>query len=144
MKEEVKNSISKVSHIHSLTADFLIKKLNDEGFKKIASSHGNILYQLASVPKMKMNELSKKINRDKSTTTVLVRKLFSDGLVCFETDETDRRNKFIMLTEEGRDYTSRMHSISKELFQTFYEGFSEEEKNQFVSYLNRIEKNFTI
>ena len=144
MKNEVQNSISKISHIHSLTQDFLIKKLNEQGLNKVASSHGNILFQLSLVPKMKMNELAQKINRDKSTTTVLVRKLEAEGLVFMKTDEADRRNKFIMLTEKGSDYNSRTLDISKKLIEKFYTGFSEDEKNQFVFLLNRIERNFSI
>ena len=64
---EIKNSISAVSHIHSLAADFLEKKLKAQGFKNFASSHGNILFQLSINGQMMMGELSKAINRNKST-----------------------------------------------------------------------------
>lgn len=93
---------------------------------------------------MKMRELSLKINRDKSTTTVLVRKLKSLDLIKEEVDSEDKRNKYISLTEKGKNYTKITSELSKELIDNFYKGFTEEEKNQFCNYLERIEKNFEI
>ena len=139
----IKSSISLLSHIHSTTADFLIEKLKEKGFPEFASSHGNILFQLSIKSEMTMGELSEKINRDKSTTTVLVRKLERDGLVCRNNDENDKRNRLISLTEKGKEFNSAINAISKELIETFYKGFSEEEKNQFFEFLKRIDNNFS-
>lgn len=139
----IKSSISLLSHIHSITADFLIEKLNVQGFPEFVSSHGNILFQLSIKSEMTMGELSEKINRDKSTTTVLVRKLERDGLVCRNNDENDKRNRLISLTEKGKEFNSAINAISKELIETFYKGFSEEEKNQFFEFLKRIDNNFS-
>ena len=139
----IKSSISLLSHIHSTTADFLIEKLKEKGFPEFASSHGNILFQLSIKSEMTMGELSEKINRDKSTTTVLVRKLERDGLVCRNNDENDKRNRLISLTEKGKEFNSAINAISKELIETFYKGFSEEEKKQFFEFLKRIDNNFS-
>lgn len=138
----INSSISLVSHIHSITADFLTEKLRQEGFKDYASSHGNILFQLSKNDKMTMGELALKINRDKSTTTVLVRKLENDGLISTYPDINDKRSRFIHLTEKGKQFNQTTSEISKELLDTFYKDFSEEEKIQFVQFLNKIEKNF--
>lgn len=142
MNENINNSISLVSHIHSLTADFLLKKLSQEGLPDFASSHGNILYQLSQAEYLSMGELSRKINRDKSTTTVLVRKLIKAGLIQEKTDNKDRRNRYISLTEKGNQYNQITKSLSEQLLNTFYKDFSEEEKQQFLNYLLRIKKNF--
>ncbi len=143
MNMDIKSSISLLSHIHSTTADFLIEKLNEQGFPEFASSHGNILFQLSIKSEMTMGELSEKINRDKSTTTVLVRKLERDGLVCRNNDENDKRSKLISLTEKGKEFNYAINAISKELIETFYKGFSEEEKKQFFEFLKRIDNNFS-
>ena len=139
---DVNSAISLLSHIHSITADFLISQLKDKGFQEFASSHGNILFQLKTNGEMKMGDLAKNINRDKSTTTVLVRKLESEGLVSTRTDNSDKRSKTIFLTEKGTQYNKAMGDISKSLLSTFYSGFSENEKNDFYKYLQRIEGNF--
>ncbi|MBO4533115.1 MAG: MarR family transcriptional regulator [Treponema sp.] len=135
-------SISQVSQIHSLTADFLKKRLAQNGFDDFASSHGNILFQLSINKTITMKELAAKINRDKSTTTVLVRKLEQDGLVSVTPSPDDRRNKILSLTQKGNEYNTLMKKLSKELVGKFYKGFSKEEIEQFSQFLERIKVNF--
>lgn len=89
-----------------------------------------------------MKELAAKINRDKSTTTVLVRKLEQEGLVSAIPSPNDRRNKILTLTPKGAEYNTLMQKLSKELLAKFYKGFSEEEITQFSEFLGRIESNF--
>ena len=136
------STISQVSHIHTLTADFLKKRLAENGFDDFASSHGNILFQLSVNKSITMKELAAKINRDKSTTTVLVRKLEQDGLVTTTPSPDDRRNKILTLTEKGSEYNNIMKKLSKELQKKFYNGFSDEEIEEFGVFLQRIEENF--
>lgn len=142
MEKKINNSISSISCLHTITANFLLDELAKEGLSNIASSHGNILFQLSKVEKLSMRELAKKINRDKSTTTVLVRKLIKENLIAEEINENDKRNKNIYLTEKGKKYNSITAKISTCLLDTFYKGFSDKEKEEFVSYLNRIIDNF--
>ena len=142
MTSDVKNSINLLSHIHSQSSDFLQKKLSEKGFENFASSHGNILFQLSRAENMKMNELAKIINRDKSTTTVLVRKLENEGLLKTVPSTDDKRIKIVSLTEKGKLYNSITGEISSELIEKFYQGFSDEEKECFTKLLLRITKNF--
>lgn len=142
MESNINTSISMVSHIHGVTADFLTKELSAQGFSDFASSHGNILFQLSVNNQMSMGELSRKINRDKSTTTVLVRKLIKEGYVQELASDEDKRSKIISLTEKGKTYQKVTANISKQLLETFYTGFSEDEKKQFLDFLTRINRNF--
>ena len=144
MPEQKDNSIAKVSQLHSLTADFLKKRLAQKGFDDFASSHGYILYQLSQNPHITMKELAAKINRDKSTTTVLVRKLEQAGLVKTCPAPNDKRNKLLTLTNEGAEYNKMTAELSQELISTFYKGFTEEEKKEFCAYLERIKENFDL
>ena len=139
---DINCSISLLSHIHSITADFVMQNLKKQGFQDFASSHGNILFQLSVKDELSMGQLAEKINRDKSTTTVLVRKLEQEGLVYTEADQIDKRSKNIFLTEKGKQFNQTAFDISKELLTTFYKVFSEEEKDDFFNYLKRIENNF--
>ena len=101
---DVNSSISLLSNIHSITADFLTEKMKERGYPDFASSHGNILFQLSVNDKMTMGDLAEKINRDKSTTTVLVRKLESEGFITGEPDPADKRSRIIFLTEKGKSH----------------------------------------
>ena len=139
---DINSSISLLSHIHSITADFLIEKLKERGYPDFASSHGNILFQLSINEKMTMGELAERINRDKSTTTVLVRKLESEGLITGTPDPTDKRSRIICLTKKGQKFNTTARELSSELLGTFYKGFTEEEKQQFFDSLLKIQDNF--
>lgn len=139
---DVNSSISLLSHIHSITADFAMENLKIRGFQDFASSHGNILFQLTLQEKMTMGQLAEKINRDKSTTTVLVRKLEKEGLLEITPDPMDKRSKSVQLTQKGQEYNETTAEISRELLATFFKGFSEEDKEDFFNYLKRIEGNF--
>ncbi len=139
---DINSSISLVSHIHAITADFLQEELKSQGFDNFSTSHGNILFQLSVNFQMTMGEIAKKINRDKSTTTVLIRKLKNQGYVDEKQIGSDKRQKMIFLTQKGLQYQKITSQISKDLLKTFYDGFSDEEKSQFLGFLERIEKNF--
>ena len=139
---DVNSSISLLSNIHTITADFLIEKLKERGFPDFASSHGNILFQLSVNEKMTMGDLAEKINRDKSTTTVLVRKLESEGFITGEPDPSDKRSRIIFLTEKGKQFNTIAQDLSKELLTTFYKGFTEEEKTTFLEFLLKIKNDF--
>ncbi len=139
---DVNSSISLLSNIHSITADFLTERLKNKGFPDFASSHGNILFQLSVNEKMTMGDLSEKINRDKSTTTVLVRKLEKEGFITGDPAPSDKRSRIIYLTENGKQFNKTARELSQELLGTFYKGFSEEEKENFFHTLLRIRDNF--
>ena len=140
---DVNSSISLLSNIHSITADFLTEKMKERGYPDFASSHGNILFQLSVNKKMTMGELTEKINRDKSTTTVLVRKLEAEGFITGEPDPVDKRSRIIFLTEKGKQFNKTARELSKELLDTFYKGFSEKEKEDFFQTLLKIKSNFS-
>lgn len=139
---DVNSSISLLSHIHSITADFLTQKLSERGFPEFASSHGNILFQLSVNEKMTMGELAERINRDKSTTTVLVRKLEAEGFLTGSPDPSDKRSRIIFLTPKGKQFNKTAKALSEELLSTFYKGFSEQEKEDFFHSLLKIQENF--
>ncbi len=139
---DVNSSISLLSHIHSITADFLTQKLSERGFPEFASSHGNILFQLSVNEKMTMGELAERINRDKSTTTVLVRKLEAEGFLTGTPDASDKRSRIIFLTPKGKQFNKTAKALSEELLSTFYKDFTEQEKEDFFHSLLKIQENF--
>ncbi len=139
---DVNSSISLLSHIHSITADFLTQKLSERGFPEFASSHGNILFQLSVNEKMTMGELAERINRDKSTTTVLVRKLEAEGFLTGTPDPSDKRSRIIFLTPKGKQFNKTAKALSEELLSTFYKDFTEQEKEDFFHSLLKIQENF--
>ncbi len=130
---------SLISHIHTISAEFTNRRLAESG--NFVSSHGFILFLLSQKSRMKMGEIAQAINRNKSTTTVLIKKLREEGLIKEETDESDSRMKYISLTPKGKKYNALTSSISKELLETCYKGFSEAEKKKLLDLLIKLSEN---
>jgi DNA-binding MarR family transcriptional regulator len=91
---------------------------------------------------MTMGELAERINRDKSTTTVLVRKLEAEGFLTGTPDPSDKRSRIIFLTPKGKQFNKTAKALSEELLSTFYKDFTDEEKDNFFHALLKIQENF--
>ena len=63
------------------------------------------------------------------------------GLIRREQDGEDRRKTKLYLTEKARDLQNDYDAVSNEMTDIYYQGFSQEETNQFESYLDRIRGN---
>lgn len=131
-----------ISIIHSHTSVFLKKRLKEEGLEELASSHGYILYHLSSENELSMSELSKKINRDKSTTTALCKKLEEKGFIERSQCTIDKRHTYISLSKKGRSYEDTLNNISKELIQTALKDFSASQKKEILELLTKMKNNF--
>ncbi|MBQ1198353.1 MAG: transcriptional regulator [Spirochaetaceae bacterium] len=152
--EELKLSTisSLIDQIHTEATYFLDCKLKAEGLSKLASSHGFIIFTLSQnkdeetleLKPLTMKEITRIIDKDKSTTTVLIEKLRKLGYVQKEKATGDTRFCLISLTEKGKSYTKQMEQISKILTEKFYAGFSEDEKKTVFTLLKKIQSNFDL
>ncbi len=64
-----------------------------------------------------------------------------EGLISRERNPRDRRILNVYLTEEGTRAQEGLEKIFTEVDNKCFKGFSEEEKVQVISYLNRINEN---
>lgn len=139
MNYTVDSVVSLISHIHSASADFLNRRLSKTD--SFVSSHGFILFLLSENQKMTMGQIAEKINRDKSTTTVLIKKLLEKGLVKTENCSEDSRKKIISLTEDGKKYNALTGGISRQLLEACYKDFTGEEKETLLKLLVKMSRN---
>lgn len=139
MEYTIDSILTLISHLHSATADFTNRMLSKEA--KFVSSHGFILFLLSENEWLTMGEISERINRDKSTTTVLIKKLFEEGLVQTKNCTEDSRKKYISLTAKGKEYNSLTSTISKKLLSVCYKGFSDNEKESLLHLLKKMNDN---
>lgn len=134
--------ISKISKIHTKCSDFLKEELLKKGLPNLASSHGHILYLLSKENQLSMQEIANKINRDKSTTTVLIKKLQKLNLVSSNISQKDSRQKFIELSEAGRLYTEQTQQIADNLKQRFFKNLNDSEIEMLENLLDKVSSNF--
>ncbi len=138
MTEHTDQTAHRVALLRGKINNFLLSRLAEEGIKGLAPSHGSILVVLYCEGPQQMAVLSEKINRDKSTLTVLVRKLEALGYVERKADTQDNRVSVIHLTEKGFQFRALFERISRELADRIWGDTPEKERRQFSEELARM------
>ncbi|MBE6354361.1 MarR family winged helix-turn-helix transcriptional regulator [Treponema sp.] len=141
MKYLTNQVLSLISRIHTQSAEFTNSRLSLKG--SFVSSHGFILFILSDGKPQTMGALAEKINRTKSTTTSLIKKLIQEGLVKTEPDPEDSRIKLISLTEKGMKYRNFTGEVSKELLDACWKDFSDIEKTELMRLLIKMSDNLS-
>jgi len=139
---ESRDVISLISKIREKVNRFIGSEMVKYGIEGIATSHGDIIYALFKTPRLTMADISKKINKDKSTVTALVDKLVRLGYVTKERNVKDTRVVYVALTEKGRELEPIFEVISQQLLDVFYLDISDKEKEDLLHVLKRIYGNF--
>ena len=119
----------------------LIKELEKNNIKGLVSSHCDVLIQLFLNNKLSMQDLSRKIHKKNNTMTVLVNKLISLGYVIKTQDEEDRRINFVTLTEKGQKLEYLFDEIANKMVARTYNNISDDEIDELLKTLSKIEKN---
>ena len=120
-------------------ADKLInRELRARGIRGLAPSHGAILFELYRSETIPMKEIARRISRDKSTVTALIKKLEAFGYVEKIDDREDGRVTLVRLTKKGLELKPAFDGISEMLLERVYEGFSTEEKKKIVGALEKM------
>jgi len=120
---------------------FLLEELKQHGITKLAPSHGEILGALLLRGELQMTQLTKYIDKDKSTITALVNKLIQMGYVKKRKDTTDNRISWIALTEKGSSLKPGIMDISRKLRKKAYENIREQDKEILHALLSKINMN---
>ena len=74
----------------------------------------------------------------------MIKKLVDQGLVTIEQSDQDKRKKFVLLTKLGWAQKEIGDRVSKELGEIFYQGFSDQEIQEFEAYQERIITNLKV
>ncbi len=89
-----------------------------------------------------MQELVKKLGRNKSTVTETVKSAQKAGFVLKLDSLDDKRAIIVRLTEKGMAMQNVFDKISDELIEKTYNGFNDVEKVAIISLLEKINNNF--
>jgi DNA-binding MarR family transcriptional regulator len=122
---------------------YLEDQLAKEGLDALVPAYGNILTVLYNHEgQLMMKEIGEIIGKDKSTISLLVKKLVNLGYIKREKSKEDGRVTYIVLTEKSYAIKDQFDKISNALFETAYDGFSEDEKETFLALLKKMNNNF--
>ena len=139
----IDNTMALISKSKGLMDQYIKKLLEDHNVKGIVPSHGSIIISLLRYESLTMSELAKKIDKDPSTVTTLVKKLNKLEYVTFYKDDVDKRATRVRLTDEGKALERALVDISKTLNDLLYFEIDEQDKEVFRNTLVKVIDNFT-
>lgn len=130
--------ISKIKSIGGRRFDKILQQKNIDAFN---GAQGKILYCLWQGNKMTATELSKKSGLAKTTLSAMLARMNEQGLIAIEESTTDKRSVTISLTPAAETLRAEYDNVTREIENIYYKGFTDEEVEQFESYLKRVLNN---
>ncbi len=125
-----------------LANGFIARELSNAGIEGIVPSHGDLLCALFREDGLAVSEIARRMNRTKSTVSVLTDKLEKYGFVERRPCPGDKRAIGVWLTQKALDLKPLFARISDGLAQKVVSSLSEEEALVLNSLLKRVVQNW--
>ena len=131
-----------ISQIKQLQDRIFERMLSENGIE-ISGGQGRILFVLWKKDHLTISEISEQTSLAKNTVSVVVDGMVRKGIVERETNPSNRRQTIISLTDYAQSMREQYETVSRQMNQLFYQGFSERKQKEFESFLARILKTLT-
>lgn len=131
-----------ISQIKQLQDRIFERMLSENGIE-ISGGQGRILFVLWKKDHLTISEISEQTSLAKNTVSVVVDGMVRKGIVERETNPSNRRQTIISLTDYAQSMREQYETVSRQMNQLFYQGFSEREQKEFESFLARVLKTLT-
>lgn len=127
-----------------------IKQLGDRIFERILSNQhidafngaqGRILYVLWQEDGIPIKQIAKQSGLAITSLTTMLERMESNGLIRREQSTVDKRQTLLYLTKQARSLEQDYETVSTQMGEIYYQGFSKEEITNFEMYLDRVRKN---
>lgn len=130
-----------IAKIHQLSGRIFNLKLKNNKLDKLNPAQGRIMFVLWNKNSLPIHELSKETQLSKSTLTSMLDRLEEAGYIKRSPSKKDRRKIIINLIKVDKEFEQNYINVSNKMLNLFYNGFSEEEIDQFESFLKRLLNN---
>jgi MarR family transcriptional regulator, organic hydroperoxide resistance regulator len=134
--------IATISTVRDKANRYITHELRKRGIDDIGTPYGAIFVNLFRGGELTMGDIARGIRRDKSTVTVLVRKLLDLGYIETSTSPQDARATVVRLTEKGKSLEPVFLEITNGIQKKIYKGFTDTEKEVLATLLERVRDNF--
>lgn len=131
------NMMIKTDHMHKCLIDSRVSEL------RIHRTQHRILMHLArcnTLPSQK--DMAEHLKVTPAAVTGAIKKLEADGYVERTTGQ-DNRYYELSITEKGRELVNKSRKMFCEIDSLMFEGFSDEELNNYISCLERLQANIS-
>lgn len=126
-----------ISRIHQLSGRIFARKLRDHKVE-INPAQGRIMFVLWREDGIPISELARRTSLEKSTLTSMLDRLEEAGYLRRVRSKKDRRQILVYRTPKDEAWQGEYVRVSQDMAGVFYDGFSEDEIQEFESYLERI------
>jgi DNA-binding MarR family transcriptional regulator len=129
--------ITKIHHLGRRVFAELLRQKEIE----IGPGQGRILFALCKKDEVPINDLARRTLLRKSTLSELLDNLEESGYIERVQSQEDRRKVLIKTTDKTHKLQKAYIDLSVTMTKLFYNGFTDEEIEQFESYLGRVLEN---
>ncbi len=130
-----------ISQIKQVQSRIFEKLLKDNGIDDFNGAHGRILFVLWQEDDLTISQIGERTSLAKTTLTSMLDRMEEKGNIKRNFDPNDRRQIRITLTEKARALNDSYITVSAQMNELFYKGFSNEEIMQFENKLEKVLKN---
>lgn len=127
-----------MSQISKLSARIWERLLKEYGVDAFNGAQGRILYVLWEHEKLTITDIARLTSLAKTTLTSMLDRMEAAELVERVHDKNNRRQIFVSITKKAKAYREKYDSLSDEMNDTFYNGFTDDEIMDFEKKLQRV------
>ena len=129
---------------------YLINRLsivNKNSFNKLIKPYGispeqwSVLFRVVEKDGIIQKELSDSTYKDQGNLTRMIDKLIQKGYLLRVADEKDRRSVKLFATQSSKQLVEKIIPLSKAQNEKLSDGFSQEDKEKFIEFLNKAYQN---
>lgn len=126
-----------------IRTNIIHRRIMESSLEKVGVFQGQhrILMELSENKYHSQKEIAAAMKVSTATIAIALKKLEKNGYINKITDEEDNRLNIIVITEKGRNVIEMSRQLFNDIDSTMFEGFSNEEKKNFINMLDRIEYN---
>lgn len=126
-----------------IRTNIIHRRIMESSLEKVGVFQGQhrILMELSENEYHSQKEIAAAMKVSTATIAIALKKLEKNGYINKITDEEDNRLNIIVITEKGRNVVEMSRQLFDDIDSTMFEGFSNEEKKNFINMLDRIEDN---
>ena len=127
-----------VAQVHQLAGRLFSRILREHGIGELNPAQGRIIFALWREDGLTQAELAARTKLDKSTLTLMLKRLEEAGQIQRQGDATDARIRRVHLTALNRKLHETYRTASEEMVHHYYRGLEKAEIALFEATLRRI------
>ena len=141
MTKENRLLIQSIIKTGNIARRYVDRQADGAGVDLSGGVMGILIYLAHHSDAVYQKDLEAKFSLARSTVSGILRQMEADGLISRESVPGDARLKRVVLTEKAQQLHGRMWEAMTALEAVMGEGFSPEERLQFMAYLDRVTEN---